>query len=108
MSVRPSNINWRPWGAEAFAEAAASDKPILLNLTAVWCQWCHLMDDTTYAEPAVIDLINEKLADGRRGAAERRSGLQLRASRMAAQWSGVAWCQTQNENAFHLAVVSGG
>jgi uncharacterized protein len=61
MSVRSSNINWRPWGAEAFAEAAASDKPILLNLTAVWCQWCHLMDDTTYSEADVIALVNEKL-----------------------------------------------
>jgi uncharacterized protein len=64
FSPRPNrarDVNWRPWGAEAFAEAVATDKPILLNLTAVWCHWCHLMDETTYSEPDLIDLINENL-----------------------------------------------
>lgn len=62
FSPRPNRareINWRVWGAEAFAEAAAADKPILLNLTAVWCHWCHLMDETTYSVPDIISLINE-------------------------------------------------
>src|SRR5688500_8105246 len=62
FSPRPNrahDVNWRPWGAEAFAEAAATDKPILLNLTAVWCQWCHLMDETTYSETSLIELIND-------------------------------------------------
>jgi uncharacterized protein YyaL (SSP411 family) len=61
MSLHSHDINWRPWGAAAFAEAAAADKPILLNLTAVWCQWCHMMDETTYSEAAIVELINEKL-----------------------------------------------
>lgn len=64
FSPRPNRareINWRIWGAEAFAEAVAADKPILLNLTAVWCHWCHLMDETTYSSPDLIQLINDKL-----------------------------------------------
>lgn len=61
MSLHSHDINWRPWGAAAFAEAAAADKPILLNLTAVWCQWCHMMDETTYSEAAIVELVNEKL-----------------------------------------------
>lgn len=54
-------IKWRSWGAEAFAEAASADKPILLNLTAVWCHWCRMMDETTYAESDLIQLINDNL-----------------------------------------------
>jgi uncharacterized protein len=64
FSPRPNqahDVHWRPWGAQAFAEAAATDKPILLNLTAVWCQWCHLMDETTYSEADLIRLINDSL-----------------------------------------------
>lgn len=61
MSSVSNTIKWRSWGKEAFAEAAASDKPILLNLTAVWCHWCHLMEDTTYSDAAIIELVNENL-----------------------------------------------
>ncbi|MGQ0813755.1 MAG: DUF255 domain-containing protein [Gemmatimonadota bacterium] len=64
FSSRPNRareINWRTWSHDAFAEAAAADKPILLNLTAVWCHWCHLMDETTYSEAGLIQLINDKL-----------------------------------------------
>ena len=56
---RAAEINWRPWGAESFAEAGTSDRPILLCLTAVWCFWCHRMDETTYSDPGVIAFINE-------------------------------------------------
>lgn len=46
-------ISWREWGQEAFDEAARASKPVLLDISAVWCHWCHVMDDTTYAEPEV-------------------------------------------------------
>jgi uncharacterized protein YyaL (SSP411 family) len=58
---RASEIHWRGWGSEAFAEAVAANKPVLLSLTAVWCHWCHLMDETTYSDPTLIDLINDNL-----------------------------------------------
>lgn len=64
FSPRPNRareINWRVWGPDAFAEAVAADKPILLNLTAVWCHWCHMMDETTYSTPDLIQLINDNL-----------------------------------------------
>lgn len=54
-------IEWRSWGASAFAEAATLEKPILLHLTAVWCHWCHLMDETTFSDPATITFINENV-----------------------------------------------
>ena len=55
---RASEINWRPWSGEAFDAARQTRKPILLSISAVWCHWCHVMDETTYSHPSVIDLIN--------------------------------------------------
>ncbi len=56
---RAADIAWRPWGEEAFQEAQAAHRPVLLSLSAVWCHWCHVMDETTYSDPSVIDLINQ-------------------------------------------------
>jgi uncharacterized protein YyaL (SSP411 family) len=53
-------IAWMPWGEEAFARAAREDKPILLSISAVWCHWCHVMDDSTYANPEVIRAIDDR------------------------------------------------
>lgn len=51
-------IAWQEWGEAAFARARAEDRPILLAIGAVWCHWCHVMDETTYSDPEVIDLVN--------------------------------------------------
>ena len=55
---RAAEINWRGWSAEAFDEAKRTRRPILLSISAVWCHWCHVMDETTYSHPSVIELIN--------------------------------------------------
>jgi uncharacterized protein YyaL (SSP411 family) len=55
--VRGSGIEWRPWGPEVFAQAQREHKFVLLDLEAVWCHWCHVMDATTYADPRVAALI---------------------------------------------------
>ena len=63
FSPRPNTahlIQWREWGDAVFAEAKAADKLIVLSLSAVWCHWCHVMDETTYSDPAIIALINER------------------------------------------------
>lgn len=52
-------INWQPWGPAAFAKAQEEDKPVLLSISAVWCYWCHVMDETSYSDPDVQDLLNE-------------------------------------------------
>ncbi len=52
-------VRWMEWGAEAFAKAAAEDKPVLLDIGAVWCHWCHVMDRESYENAATADLINE-------------------------------------------------
>jgi uncharacterized protein len=63
FSPRPNRaheIKWRGWSEEAFAEAGKLDRPILLSISAVWCHWCHVMDETTYSNAGVIDLINRE------------------------------------------------
>ena len=56
---RAAEIKWRPWGEPAFAEALRLGRPVLLSLSAVWCHWCHVMDETSYSDPRVIAAINE-------------------------------------------------
>jgi len=57
---RASEIRWREWGDGAFAEARERDVPILLGISAVWCHWCHVMDETSYSNPDIIREINDR------------------------------------------------
>ena len=57
---RAAEIKWRGWSEGAFEEAGKLDRPILLSISAVWCHWCHVMDETTYSQEGVIDLINRE------------------------------------------------
>src|SRR5680860_413731 len=59
-SVDHPIIQWHEWGNEAFGRAQAEDKLIVLDLTAVWCHACHVMDQTTYANPRIVQLLNAK------------------------------------------------
>lgn len=54
-------INWYHWDKEVFEKAIGEDKVVLLNLTARWCHWCHVMDETTYSDPDVISFINREI-----------------------------------------------
>ena len=57
---RAAEINWQPWSEAAFEKAKQTSRPILLSISAVWCHWCHVMDETTYSHPGIIDLINRE------------------------------------------------
>ena len=52
-------IQWHEWGEEAFAAARRENKPMLLDIGAVWCHWCHVMDRESYDDPAVAAIVNE-------------------------------------------------
>jgi uncharacterized protein len=52
-------IQWNEWGEEAFATAQRENKPILLDIGAVWCHWCHVMDRESYDDPEVAKIVNE-------------------------------------------------
>jgi uncharacterized protein YyaL (SSP411 family) len=52
-------IQWHEWGEEAFAAARRENKPMLLDIGAVWCHWCHVMDRESYDDAEVAAIVNE-------------------------------------------------
>jgi uncharacterized protein len=52
-------VDWYPWGRLAFQHARDLNRPILLDVGAVWCPWCSLMDRDTYTNAATVDYINQ-------------------------------------------------
>jgi uncharacterized protein YyaL (SSP411 family) len=52
-------IDWHEWGDSAFALAESEDKPILLDIGAVWCHWCHVIDRESYENSEIAKIINE-------------------------------------------------
>jgi uncharacterized protein YyaL (SSP411 family) len=55
-----TKVTWLQWNEESFRKARELDKPILLGISAVWCHWCHVMDQTTYSDSVVAKLIEDK------------------------------------------------
>ena len=53
-------IRWREWGDDAFAAAQRDNKPILLDIGAVWCHWCHVMDRESYESSETAEIINRE------------------------------------------------
>ena len=58
-SARHQPVQWHPWGETAFVRAQTENKPILLDIGAVWCHWCHVMDRESYEDPEIARIINE-------------------------------------------------
>jgi len=52
-------IDWYEWGDAAFSRAKSDDKPILLDIGAVWCHWCHVIDRESYENVEIAKIINE-------------------------------------------------
>jgi uncharacterized protein YyaL (SSP411 family) len=52
-------IDWHEWGEEAFQKARVEGKPVLLDIGAVWCHWCHVIDRESYENPEIAAMINQ-------------------------------------------------
>jgi len=59
LSAKPP-IHWQPWSDDVFARAKREHRFVLLDLEAVWCHWCHVMDEMTYSDDRVIALMNQR------------------------------------------------
>ncbi|MBA3760528.1 MAG: thioredoxin domain-containing protein [Gemmatimonadales bacterium] len=59
QSAAHQPIHWYPWGPEAFDAAHSADRPVLLDIGAVWCHWCHVMDGESYENPELARFLNE-------------------------------------------------
>ncbi len=70
-------IAWREADAAAFAEASSDHRLVLLSIQADWCHWCHVMNDTTFRDPAITSRLAERFvtvraeADARPDLADR-------------------------------------
>jgi len=56
-SAAEQPIEWYPWGPEPFELARRTNRPILLDIGASWCHWCHVMDEGTYSDEEVGRLL---------------------------------------------------
>ncbi len=59
-SADDKGLVWEEWSPELFARAQAEQRFVILDLAAVWCHWCHVMEETTYADSKVVDLLKAK------------------------------------------------
>lgn len=59
-SLAADGPKWSGWDNDLFARATSEKRFVILDLEAVWCHWCHVMEKTTYANPEVQDLLASK------------------------------------------------
>jgi uncharacterized protein len=59
-AAKAPHLNWQTWSNQVFADAKRENRFVLLDLEAVWCHWCHVMDANTYSDPAVIKLLQSR------------------------------------------------
>jgi uncharacterized protein YyaL (SSP411 family) len=52
-------VDWWPWGPEALAEAARTNRPILLSVGYAACHWCHVMAHESFEDEATARVMNE-------------------------------------------------
>src|SRR5215472_15585821 len=53
-------VEWHEWSADAFDKAQRENKPVLLDVGAVWCHWCHVMDRESYENAETARIINDQ------------------------------------------------
>ncbi len=53
-------VEWHLWGEEPFELARRTGRPVLLDIGAVWCHWCHVMDSESYEDPALAEFLNRQ------------------------------------------------
>ena len=51
-------VDWQPWGAAAFAEAAERDVPVLISIGYSTCHWCHVMARESFSDPELASYLN--------------------------------------------------
>ena len=57
---RRVRFDGKPWTPHTLALARSLNRPIMIDIGAVWCHWCHVMDATTYADPQVAAALNSE------------------------------------------------
>ena len=55
---RDNPVHWWEWCDEAFAEARATGRPVLLSVGYSACHWCHVMAHESFEDDAVAGVMN--------------------------------------------------
>src|SRR5215203_5606124 len=63
LQHKDNPVDWRPWGAEALAEARERDAPLLVSIGYSACHWCHVMERESFEDPEIAALMNERLVN---------------------------------------------
>lgn len=71
LRVLSNGVMWQPWGSAAFDRARREQKPVLLSIATAWCASCLEMDRSSYADPEIISIINDRFVPVRVDADDR-------------------------------------
>ncbi len=56
-----AKITWlNNFDQSTYDQAKKEKKLIILDLEAIWCHWCHVMEEQTYSADPIIEIINKK------------------------------------------------
>jgi len=52
-------VQWYPWGEAALQKAKAENKPIIISIGYASCHWCHVMEEESFEDETVAEIMNE-------------------------------------------------
>jgi len=52
-------VDWYPWADEALERSRSENKPILLSIGYSTCHWCHVMEEESFTDPSIAQLMND-------------------------------------------------
>src|SRR5689334_21107129 len=91
-------IRWQHFEPATLKAAAAADRPVLLLLTAPWCQHCRDLMATSFADPQVVATVGESFVPVHVDA-ERRPDVNQRYG--TGSWPTIAWLTPDGELIAH-------
>lgn len=53
-------VSWQQWSKDLFDRAKKEKKLVVLDLEAIWCHWCHVMDQKTYSRPDIQKVLADR------------------------------------------------
>lgn len=53
-------VQWFPWGEEAFEKARQENKPVFLSIGYSTCHWCHVMEQESFENEEIAELLNRE------------------------------------------------
>ena len=52
-------LQWEPWSPDTFERAQSEGRYVLVSVQAIWCHWCHVMNEETFGDPHVRQLLGD-------------------------------------------------